>query len=961
MEIIDVIQPQTSSLTPGFAVSTRFRRSVEIVVILLLALANGGSAGSADHVKRSGGAQMLRLIAAGAPSEVVGPSQQIKPTKRVLVFNEFGTYVPGVALALSEIRSSLSEQSEYKVDLFDESLDTSLFPEKTSQEEIWASYVHKYREKKPDIIVALGPTPIKFLAQSRATFFPDVPIVFCGSTPGQAEHPKLDSHFTGAWMVVDPAKTLDAALRLQPDTKRVVVVGGAGPFDRGVESFVKAALRSYESRLAFEYLFDLDMPALLSRVKNLPEHSIVFYTSLSVDAKGQSFINATQSVPMVTQAANAPVYGLADTLIGQGIVGGHVSSYAAQGDVAAGMIREILDGAKPADIPVVTGTNAYMFDWRAMQRWQLDEKKLPAGSVVLYRQLGAWELYKTRIIGYALVMLALILLSGYLLFERRRRKQAEVSLQSSFAFEQLISELSTYFIDLPTDKIDAGIDEALNRLRAFLRVDRVTMYELSAEQAELLRTHYSSGTGILPPEALNSSLCPWYFSHLLKGQPLLFRNLNELPAEATVDGKILANFGVKSNAFVPMQSERTILGSLSFVTVAEERIWPERLIHQLPTVGTIFANALVRKSTDEARVSSELLKRAVLNSLSSGVAVLDGHGIIVSLNPQWTEFVKDSGAGFTAELGVGVNYLEACRAATQAGNQSANQGLLGIEAVLAGEKAQFSTEWDWSGESGPRYTLMTVTPLNSVQAGCVVTHTDITQRKQEERERLALSGQLIHAQEEERSRLARELHDDFNQRLAMFAFDLERVSQMIPDSPLEARERLRDLWNRAAELGDDLHSLSHRLHSSTLQSLGLASGLSSLCQEFSEQQGIQVDFAHENISRGINPDVALCIFRIVQEALRNVKKHSGANRAEVYVCGEDRQLYLSVSDAGIGFDNRQPSNRAGLGIRSMEERLRLLGGRIDIVSQRNRGTTLNVHLPCKEAQQSVPTNSSAAA
>ena len=159
MEKVDVIQPQTSSLTPGFAVSTRFRRSVEIVVILLLALANGGSAGSADHVKRSGGAQMLRLIAAGAPSEVVGPSRQIKPTKRVLVFNEFGTYVPGVALALSEIRSSLSEQSEYKVDLFDESLDTSLFPEKTSQEEIWASYVHKYRDKKPDIIVALGPRP----------------------------------------------------------------------------------------------------------------------------------------------------------------------------------------------------------------------------------------------------------------------------------------------------------------------------------------------------------------------------------------------------------------------------------------------------------------------------------------------------------------------------------------------------------------------------------------------------------------------------------------------------------------------------------------------------------------------------------------------------------------------------------------------------------------------------------
>jgi signal transduction histidine kinase/ABC-type uncharacterized transport system substrate-binding protein len=951
VEKVDVIQPQTSISTPSFTVSTRFRKPVEIVVILLLALANAGSARSADHVKRWGGAQMLGLIATDAPSEVVRTSQQIKPTKRVLVFTEFGTYVPGVVLILSEIRSSLSKQSEYKVDLFDESLDTSLFPEETSQEEIWASYVHKYRDKKPDIIVALGPAPIKFLAESRATFFPDVPIVFCGSTRGQAESPKLDSHFTGAWMAADPAKTLDAALQLQPDTKRVVVVGGTAPFDRGVESFVRAALRSYESRVAFEYLFDLDMPALLSRVKHLPEHSIVFYTSLSVDAKGQSFINATQSVPMVTQAANAPVYGLADTLIGQGIVGGHVSSYAAQGDVAAGMIREILDGAKPADIPVVTGTNAYMFDWRAIKRWQLDENKVPAGSVVLYRQLGAWELYKTRIIGYALVMLALVLLSGYLLFERRRRRQAEVSLQSSFEFEQLISELSTYFIDLPADKIDAGIDEALNRLRAFLSVDRVTMFEFSAAQAELLRTHYSSGTGTLATEVLNASLCPWYFSNLVRGQPLFFRNLNELPAEATADGKILANFGVKSNAFVPMQSEGIILGSLSFVTVAEERIWSERLIHQLPTVGTIFANALVRKSADEARVSSELLKRAVLNSLSSGVAVLDRDGTIVSSNPRWAEFVKNSGAGFTAELGVGVNYLEACRTAMQAGNQSANQGLLGIEAILAGEKAQFTMEWDSSDGSSSRYSLMTVTPL-SIQPGCVVSHTDITQRKQEERERLALSGQLIHAQEEERSRLARELHDDFNQRLAMLAVDLESASQMIADSPLDAKERLRDLWNRAAELGDDLHSLSHRLHSSTLESLGLILGLSSLCHEFTEQQGIQIDFAHENISRGINPDVALCVFRIVQEALRNVKKHSGANRAEVCLRAEDDQLYLSVSDAGIGFDNQQRSNHAGLGIRSMEERLRLLGGRIDIVSQNNRGTTLNVLLPCKEMQQS---------
>ncbi len=884
---------------------------------------------------------------------VAAAQTPLKPTKRVLVFNEFGVSVPVVSWALSEFRSALYKQSEYKVDLFDESLDTSLFPEESSQQEIRAWYINKYRDKKPDIMVALGPASIKFLAESRATFFPDVPIVFCASSPDQAGHPKLDSHFTGAWMTIDPAKTIDAALGLQPGTNRVVVVGGVAPFDRGVESFVKAALRSYESRVTLEYLTDLDMPTLLDRLRHLPEHSIVFYTSLSVDARQQSFINATQSVPMVAQAANAPVYGMADTFIGQGVVGGFVSSYAAQINTAVGMIRQILGGAKPADIPVVMGTNAYMFDWRALQKWGLDEKKLPIGSTLYYRQPGVWELYKTRIIGYALAMLALVLLSGYLLFERTRRRRAELSLQASFEFEKLISELSTYFIDMPANEIDAGIDEALNRLRVFLSVDRVTMFEFSADQVELHRTHHSSGADMLAPDALNAKLCPWYFSNFLSGKPLFLNSLNELPAEAKAEQKLLQRFGVKSNAIVPMESERTIMGSLSFVTVAEERTWSEHIIHQLPTVGSIFANALLRKTADEARVSSELLKRAVLNSLSSGVAVLDGNGNIVSSNPQWTELVRNGGVGFTSDLGVGVNYLQACRAAMEAGNQSANQGLRGIEAVLAGEEAQFSMEWDWSGGSGSRYSLMTVTPLSSVLPGCVVAHTDITQRKQEERERLELSGQLIHAQEEERSRLARELHDDFNQRLAMLAVDLERASQMIADSPLEAGKRLHDLWMRAADLGDNLHSLSHRLHSSTLENLGLVLGLSSLCQEFTEQQGIQVDFAHENISRGIDPNIALCIFRIVQEALRNVKKHSGSNRAEVRLRREDERLYLSISDAGIGFDKQLRSNRAGLGIRSMEERLRLVGGRIEVVSERNRGTILNVCLPCKETQGSV--------
>lgn len=259
-------------------------------------------------------------------------------------------------------------------------------------------------------------------------------------------------------------------------------------------------------------------------------------------------------------------------------------------------------------------------------------------------------------------------------------------------------------------------------------------------------------------------------------------------------------------------------------------------------------------------------------------------------------------------------------------------------------------EFRWVFDSGvPRYTP------DGQFAGYIGSCIDITERKQTEQEREELSGRLINAQEQERSRLARELHDDFNQRLAILAIDLERTAEMISTSPSEASKRMLELWNRASEIGADLHSLSHRLHSSTLESLGLVLGVSSFCAEFAEQQGIQVDFAHENIPGSIPPDVALCLFRIVQEGLRNVKKHSGASRAEVQLTADAEAIRLSLSDNGAGFNFAETSATVGLGIRSIQERLRLVGGVFEIGSRRMQGTQIAASVPLKS---SVAPNSS---
>jgi len=148
-----------------------------------------------------------------------------------------------------------------------------------------------------------------------------------------------------------------------------------------------------------------------------------------------------------------------------------------------------------------------------------------------------------------------------------------------------------------------------------------------------------------------------------------------------------------------------------------------------------------------------------------------------------------------------------------------------------------------------------------------------------------------------------------------------------------------------------MHSLSHRLHSSTLATLGLVPGLQAFCQEFAQQQKVQIDFSQDNIPAAIPGDAALCLFRVVQEALRNIKRRSGVDRAAVRLEHLDGGLRLAVSDRGKGFDWNKPTAERGIGIRSMEEHLRILGGRLKIESKPSEGTTIDAWLPVKIVSQ----------
>jgi signal transduction histidine kinase len=222
---------------------------------------------------------------------------------------------------------------------------------------------------------------------------------------------------------------------------------------------------------------------------------------------------------------------------------------------------------------------------------------------------------------------------------------------------------------------------------------------------------------------------------------------------------------------------------------------------------------------------------------------------------------------------------------------------------------------------------------------------DITERKIAEAALSSVSRKLIEAQEKERTRIARELHDDISQRLALLTIELERLRETSPDLPTEARSRLGEIQKQTAELGSDVQSMSHELHSSKLEYLGIATAMRGFCKEFSEQQKVEIDFRHDDIPSSVPPEVSLCLFRILQEALQNAAKHSGVRHFDVELrCASDA-INLSVRDSGSGFDRDDALKTRGLGLISMMERMKLVGGRISIDSQPQRGTAIRASVP----------------
>ncbi|MCP4397913.1 MAG: hypothetical protein GY801_11535, partial [bacterium] len=538
------------------------------------------------HVNTNWSGEVLFLVLLGALvfTPLVEASDNGN-TRRVLLLFSYKKGVPGFEFLEKTIISTLEAGSADRFEFYIEHLDSSRFTDEEYIQRFYELLHKKYSALDMDLLIPLQIQALDFLLQHGEGIFPEAPIVFSAVLEKHLNDRTLRPNITGVTQGIDIVGTVELALKLHPDTRRIAVISGASAIGRELEKIARTVFRRYEEQLDVQYLAGLPMDELLAWVENPPEQTLLFYFAIYKDGVGESFF-PERALEALASVSNAPIYGFHDALLGHSIVGGHLLSVEAIGTRTAEIGLRILQGEHAADIPILHGvSNAYMFDWRQLKHWGIREKDLPSDSLIRYKEPSLWDLYKWYMIAAGILFLLQTLLIVLLLIHQKRRRRAE-------------------------------------------------------------------------------------------------------------------------EAF--------------------------------------------RKSQEDYR---------------------------------------------------------------------------------------------------------------------------------------SLAGKLLSVQETERRRLAREMHDDLTQRLAIQAIEIGTLEQQLPDVREPVSARLRAMQAEMVKLSEDVHAISRQLHPSILDDLGLVDAIRSECLRFTRQEGIVVHYTPEDVSSTIPGDVALCLYRILQEGLRNIVKHARAKEAFVSLTG----------------------------------------------------------------------------
>jgi two-component system NarL family sensor kinase len=346
-------------------------------------------------------------------------------------------------------------------------------------------------------------------------------------------------------------------------------------------------------------------------------------------------------------------------------------------------------------------------------------------------------------------------------------------------------------------------------------------------------------------------------------------------------------------------------------------------------------------------VESEALLRSTLDSLSAHIAVLDDQGTIVAVNNAWRQFARESGY-VGQSYGVGLNYLSVCEAGAQL-SREASETAAALRDIIAGRRPDFRMEYPCASSRGQRWFQMRITrPEQGGTQRIVVAHEDITEVKEAHEELARLTARVMQLQDDERRSIARELHDTTAQNLLAVTLNVTRIRERLRSGTPPTDGALAETLDLAEQSLQEVRTLSYLLHPPLLDVVGLGSALRWLATGFGERSGVTVEVAVENGMESLPQNVATALFRVAQECLANVHRHSGSSWARITLSRSDESIELAVVDRGRGFSKHgaAPTStpNVGVGLSGMRVRVEQLKGTLEVVSG-SSGTRVRAAIP----------------
>ncbi len=368
-------------------------------------------------------------------------AQTTKNSRNVLILHAQDQFLPANILMDRTLYSVLKSSKSLNVSIYSEYLEKVRFNSVSVQDEILKQLHAKYGSINLDLIIITDDISWDYFLEHNRNLFKGIPVVLCGLTKEKLDIKSLGSNVTGNFKHLDIEANIETILKVQPETNKIAVVIGTGLQDAFYESITRKDFAKYQTRVNVDYIIGFSIEETQQKISKLSPYTVVLYVSMYRDGTGKGF-NPRDVIPLLKKTANVPIYGVSDTYLMHGIIGGNLLSFADLSADASEIALNILHGKNPKEIPARVLDNKNYFDWIEMKRWGIKESALPSGSIIVNKKPGAWDLYRWQIVGFLMFLIMETLLIFYLMLQLSLKKQAQEKIISDRNFITSIMETS---------------------------------------------------------------------------------------------------------------------------------------------------------------------------------------------------------------------------------------------------------------------------------------------------------------------------------------------------------------------------------------------------------------------------------------------------------------------------------------------------------------------------------------